>query len=132
MIGPLVKRSAMMGRYRPFHLARIDPWTREHSLHAVATPPARRRMIVLDTDVLSEPLRRRPDSDVLAWLTTIDEETGVTPVSIGELLTGARALPEGRRRAGLLDAIETTLQRFAGSVLAYDDVAGRAPVARST
>jgi predicted nucleic acid-binding protein len=82
-------------------------------------------MIVLDTNVLSEPLRRQPDSNVLAWLTSLDEETVVTAVSIGELLTGVRALPEGRRRAGLLDAIDMTLQSFAGSVLAYDEVAAR-------
>jgi predicted nucleic acid-binding protein len=82
-------------------------------------------MIVLDTDVLSEPLRRRPDAHVLTWLTSLDEETGVSAVSVGELLTGVRALPEGRRRTGLLDAIETTLQAFTGSVLAYDEVAAR-------
>ena len=80
-------------------------------------------MIVLDTNVLSEPLRRRPDAHVLTWLTSLDEETGITAVSVGELLTGARVLPAGRRRTGLLDAMEATLQTFSGSVLAYDEVA---------
>jgi predicted nucleic acid-binding protein len=82
-------------------------------------------MIVLDTNVLSEPLRVRPDEHVLAWLGALDDETAVTSVSVGELLVGVRALPEGRRRAGLLDAIETTLRNFAGSVLAYDEPAAR-------
>ncbi len=82
-------------------------------------------MIVLDTNVLSEPLRLRPDEHVLAWLGALDDETAVTAVSVGELLVGVRALPEGRRRAGLLDAIETTLRAFAGSVLAYDEAAAR-------
>ncbi len=90
-------------------------------------------MIVLDTNVLSEPLRPRPDDRVLAWFATLDdptghppgEETAITAVSVGELLTGVRALPEGRRREGLLEAIEQTLQTFAGSVLAYDERAAR-------
>jgi predicted nucleic acid-binding protein len=82
-------------------------------------------MIVLDTNVLSEPLRLQPDERVLAWLATLEEETAMTSVGVGELLVGARALPEGRRRAGLLDAIEMTLQSFAGSVLAYDEASAR-------
>jgi toxin FitB len=82
-------------------------------------------MIVLDTNVLSEPLKRRPDEHVLAWFASLDEQAGVTAVSVGELLTGVRALPVGRRREGLLTAIEATLRTFAGSVLAYDEAAAR-------
>jgi len=82
-------------------------------------------MIVLDTNVLSEPLKQQPDPHVLAWLASADEEAGVTSISVGELLTGVRALPAGRRRAGLLDAIESTLRVFAGSVLPYDEAAAR-------
>jgi toxin FitB len=82
-------------------------------------------MIVLDTDVLSEPMRLRPDARVLAWLTGLEEESAVTSVTVGELLTGIRTLPEGRRRDGLLAAVEATLGTFAGSVLAYDDAAAR-------
>jgi toxin FitB len=82
-------------------------------------------MIVLDTNVLSEPLRQRPDEQVLGWLTSLDEEAGLTSISVGELLTGVRALPSGRRREGLLETIEATLRTFAGSVLAYDEPAAR-------
>lgn len=82
-------------------------------------------MIVLDTNVLSEPLKIGPDEHVLAWLGSLDEVAGVTSVSVGELLTGVRALPTGRRRKGLLEAIESTLRSFAGAVLAYDEPAAR-------
>jgi len=82
-------------------------------------------MIVLDTNVLSEPLKKQPDEHVLAWLASLEEEAGATSVSVGELLTGVRALPAGRRREGLLEAIESTLGTFAGSVLAYDEAAAR-------
>ena len=82
-------------------------------------------MIVLDTDVLSEPIRRRPDARVLAWLTGLEEESAVTAVSVGELLTGIHALPEGRRRSGLLTSVEATLATFDGAVLPFDDAAAR-------
>ena len=82
-------------------------------------------MIVLDTNVLSEPLKNEPDEHVLAWLGSLDEMAGVASVSVGELLTGVRALPAGRRRQGLLEAIEATLATFAGAVLAYDEPAAR-------
>jgi predicted nucleic acid-binding protein len=82
-------------------------------------------MIVLYTDVLSEPLRPRPHPGVLAWLTGHDDEVFVTAISVGELLAGVRALPEGRRRTGLLDAVGTTLSIFADSILPYDEGAAR-------
>lgn len=80
-------------------------------------------MIALDTNVLSEPLKQRPDERVLDWLEGLEDEAVVTAVTVGELLTGVRALPEGRRRADLLEAIDLTLRTFAGSVLPYDDSA---------
>jgi len=80
-------------------------------------------MIVLDTNVLSEPLKQQPEERVLAWLASLEEEAGVTSISVGELLTGVRALPAGRRRSGLLEAIESFLRTFAGSVLPYDETA---------
>ncbi len=82
-------------------------------------------MIVLDTDMLSEPMRLRPDARVIAWLTGLEEESAVTAISVGELLTGIHALPEGRRRAGLLTSVEATLATFGGAVLPFDDVAAR-------
>ena len=71
-------------------------------------------MIVLDAKVLSEPLKQQPDEHVLAWFASLDEEAFVTVISVGELLAGVRALPAGLRRAGLLEAIESTLRAFAG------------------
>jgi predicted nucleic acid-binding protein len=53
---------------------------------------------VLDTNVLSEPLKQRPDEHVLAWFAPLDAEAGVTAVSMGELLTGVWVLPVGRHR----------------------------------
>jgi predicted nucleic acid-binding protein len=82
-------------------------------------------VIVLDTNVLSEPLRERPDDAVLAWLSAVDSDVTATAVSIGELLVGARRLPPGRRRDGLLAAIDGIATSFEDQVLPYDLGASR-------
>jgi len=82
-------------------------------------------MIVLDTNVLSEPLKRAPAPEVLAWIGRIDTATAVTAVTVGELLTGVRALPEGRRRTELLDAVLSMLADLDGAVLPYDEPAAQ-------
>lgn len=81
-------------------------------------------MIVLDTNVISETVRARPSPTVLRWLQDSGEAFAVTTVSIGELLTGVRFLPHGKRRDGLLSAIEDVLLRWAVS-LPYDEAAAR-------
>lgn len=82
-------------------------------------------MIVLDTNVLSEPLKVQADPRVLEWLASASGDMAVTAISVGELLTGVRRLPSGRRRRGLLSAIERTLTAFAGNILPYDDAGAR-------
>lgn len=79
-------------------------------------------MIVLDTNVLSEPLKVEPSERVLTWLESVDEALAVT---VGELLVGARRLPLGRRRDALLAAIDRALQAHGGDVLPYDERAAR-------
>ena len=83
-------------------------------------------MIVLDTNVLSEPLRREPAPAVLEWLSRSSEPFALSAVSVGELLTGVRLLPNGRRREALGEAIESLLESFAGTLLNYDVQAARA------
>lgn len=82
-------------------------------------------MIVLDTNVLSEPLRTRPDPQVMAWLNSLHPDVALVSITVGEILLGARLLPEGRRRESLMAAIDTTLTTFADNVLPYDQSAAR-------
>lgn len=84
-------------------------------------------MIVLDTNVLSEPLRAEPDGSVLAWLEALDgRDVAITSVSVGELLTGIARLPQGRRRSVLHESVEALLTRYGDAVLPYDGGAARA------
>lgn len=85
-------------------------------------------MIVLDTDVVSEPLRPEPDSTVVAWLDAQHVETlYLTTITLAELRYGVEALPDGRRRATLRKRLEAeTLPLFAGRILSFDDEASAA------
>jgi toxin FitB len=85
-------------------------------------------LIVLDTNVVSEPLRPRPDEGVLAWLDAQAPETlFITSVSVAELLSGVAALPAGRRKRDLDQALHSqVLPLFAGRVLAFDEDAAAA------
>jgi len=81
-------------------------------------------VIVLDTNVLSEPLKADADAAVLSWIGAQDD-IATTAVTVAELLTGARRLSPGRRRDHLLVGIERLLAAFPASVLPYDASAAR-------
>lgn len=67
-------------------------------------------MIILDTNVVSELTRPVPDSGVISWLDSLSiEETAITAITVAELLYGARRLPDGRRKAGLSEAVHTLI-----------------------
>ncbi|MCL2504240.1 MAG: hypothetical protein FWE94_06585 [Coriobacteriia bacterium] len=52
-------------------------------------------MIVLDTNVVSEPLKPEPSEHVMAWASRHADDLAITSVTVGELLTGIAFLPEG-------------------------------------
>ena len=59
-------------------------------------------MILLDTNVVSEPMRQRPDRYVQDWLDAQAIETlYLSTISLAELLLGIENLPAGKRRRGL-------------------------------
>ena len=79
-------------------------------------------MILLDTDVVSEPLRTAPDPAVVAWLDAQPAESlFLSTISIGELLLGVAIMPQGRRRTYLRTALEDRIVRlFAGRIVDFD------------
>ncbi|MFT4035229.1 MAG: type II toxin-antitoxin system VapC family toxin [Patulibacter sp.] len=59
-------------------------------------------MILLDTNVISEPLRRSPDARVIAWLDAQDAASLYLPtIVLAEIRYGIAALPEGKRKRDL-------------------------------
>jgi predicted nucleic acid-binding protein len=82
-------------------------------------------MFVLDTNVLSEPLAKEPSVKVLRWLQENAADAYVTTISIGELFQGARMLPHGKRREGIMGAIDDIAIAFQDHVLSYDLLAAK-------
>jgi len=79
-------------------------------------------MILLDTNVISEPLRPTPDPNVIAW---IDAQTlealYLSSITLAELRAGVALLPAGKRKESLNENLETlVLPLFANRVLPFD------------
>ena len=96
-------------------------------------------MIILDTNVVSEPMRPEGHRGVQAWLDEqIAETLYLTSVSLSELLLGLQALPDGKRKVGLAAALgELLTTLFGARVLPFDQhaatmYAGRVSRARAT
>jgi hypothetical protein len=85
-------------------------------------------VILVDANVVSEPLKARGDPRVVAWLNRQPVETlFISTISVSEILFGVAALPTGKRRAKLVEAFESEILRlFAGRVLSFDLPAARA------
>ena len=79
-------------------------------------------MILLNTNVVSEPLRPAPDTRVIAWIDAQPLETlFLSAITVAELRVGVALLPAGKRRAGLQTSLEKrVLPLFAGRVLPFD------------
>lgn len=96
-------------------------------------------MIVLDTNVVSEPMRRNGSPAVRAWLDRqVAETLYLTATSLSELMVGIEILPDGKRKEGLDIALSELLNMLFGSrilpfdrmaALAYAPLAGRARAA---
>lgn len=85
-------------------------------------------MILLDTKVISEPLKASGDMNVLAWIDAqIIETLYLSTISLAELRFGIAVLPEGKRRETLHSSLERrVLPLFAGRILPFDDPASQA------
>jgi predicted nucleic acid-binding protein len=79
-------------------------------------------MIVLDTNVISEPLKPLADPAVLRWLDSQDQETlYLTATNLAEILIGIALLPVGKRKRGMEPAMQSLLTKlFAGRFLSFD------------
>jgi toxin FitB len=79
-------------------------------------------VILLDTNVVSEPMRPKPDRNVLAWLDAqAGENLYLSTVSLAELLLGIESLPPGKRRRVLAAALdEQIIALFGERIVPFD------------
>ena len=83
---------------------------------------------LLDTNVISELIKPRPEANVTAWIESTDESLlSLSVLTLGEIRRGIAILPQSRRRASLEAWLDKDLrERFENRILAIDhEVADR-------
>lgn len=83
---------------------------------------------LLDTNAVSEWFKPQPDSGLMRWTHTVDEDrTYLSVITIGELVKGAEKMPAGRRRERLKGWLTDELKlRFDRRILPVDSTTGEA------
>ncbi|MFI5090690.1 MAG: type II toxin-antitoxin system VapC family toxin [Terriglobales bacterium] len=95
---------------------------------------------LLDTNVVSELVRGKPDPKVTAWVEgTAEDLLHLSVLTLGEIRKGIASLPAGSRRVALAAWLDSdVVVRFAGRILPIDQavadrwghIAARAAVAK--
>ncbi|HLJ27307.1 MAG TPA: type II toxin-antitoxin system VapC family toxin [Candidatus Angelobacter sp.] len=86
---------------------------------------------LLDTNIVSEPMKPQPNPNVMRWLADADEDhVFISVVTLAELRSGIERLAAGAKRRRLEEWLEGELPvRFEDRILAIDpmiaDVCGR-------
>jgi len=77
-------------------------------------------MILLDTNILSEPMRPSPDKRVISWLDQqIVTDLFICAITKAEIELGITLLPENRKKQSLLAAAQEVFSNFSGRCLAF-------------
>ncbi|HZE91744.1 MAG TPA: type II toxin-antitoxin system VapC family toxin [Rhizobacter sp.] len=80
--------------------------------------------ILLDTNVLSELMRSRPEPVVLDWFAAQGPQTRflISAITQAEILLGVALMPTGKKRSALADVAQAMFeQEFHGLNLAFDE-----------
>lgn len=79
-------------------------------------------MILLDTNVISEPQRLAPNARVIDWIDAQAlESLYLSAITVAELRAGIALMPAGKRRDALHENLEKRLlPMFANRVLSFD------------
>jgi predicted nucleic acid-binding protein len=91
-------------------------------------------LIFLDTNVISESLKKAPDAAVMAWLVRYDVELALPTVTIAELAFGIQKIRPDERANRLEQGLFDWRHRFANRIfglteeaaLAYGEIMGTA------
>ena len=77
---------------------------------------------LLDTCVISELIKKKPEKKVVSWISEIREKHLFLSVfTIGEIYKGICKLPEGKKKIKLLNWLNVTLnKRFKNRILDFD------------
>lgn len=83
---------------------------------------------LVDTNVVSEWVKLRPDPGVVDWMTEVDEDrVFISVISLAELRRGIERMPDGNRRSRLDEWLREELpQRFERRVVLVDHMVAEA------
>ena len=83
-------------------------------------------MIILDSNVVSELMRPRPEQKVIAWLDGQSRfSIWTTSVTVFEIRFGLQTMPAGKRRDAYTQGFENLLERIHQRVAPFDREAAR-------
>ncbi len=80
-------------------------------------------MIILDTNVISELMRAKPDPKVMGWVNEqMDLNLYSTAITAAELRTGAAIMPSGKKKIKILEQLKMVFEEdFRNRILSFDD-----------
>ena len=77
---------------------------------------------LLDTCVISELAKPRPNSGVIEWVTESDvADLHLSVISIGKIQRGTLRLPAGKRKTSLSEWADNLRRSFAGRIISVDE-----------
>ena len=83
-------------------------------------------MFILDTMVVSERTKSRPDSNVSAWLNGLDpQQQFISVITVGEIRFGIDRMPAGSHRRRLEIWFDELVPFFTGRILPVDLEVGK-------
>lgn len=74
---------------------------------------------LVDTNVLSESAKPKPEAGVMAWLRENERALYVSTITIGELRRGIERLPDGARKSKLRHWLQSLCDCMQGRVLSF-------------
>jgi len=105
----------------PTFISYTQSGNRKNAAWQDARRASKPRVILLDTNVVSEPMRPKPDRNVLAWLDAqVGESLYLSTVSLAELLLGIES-PSDKRRKVLAAALgQQIIALFGERIVPFD------------
>ena len=76
---------------------------------------------VLDSNIVSELAKPKPDARCLAWLTAHASDCCLTTITLAEILYGIERLPDGKRKRALARKYDFLRQDFGDWILDFDE-----------
>ena len=79
-------------------------------------------MYLLDTNVISETIKKAPNQKIINWLDSIDaEKFSLSVITLGEIRKGIEKLPDHTKKQQIIQWLETELiERFYGRIINID------------